>query len=158
MSKGESKESDGGWTSVEGDLFRLLGYNCRQLKLEKVSQGFFRSQSWIPISQSRTSQLYRTSQIQPHRIRTHRVNPLTTHSTPLPQEVVLKYARYCSAMTVERYFCMVSKVRKNDSTNLGRCRRLVLPTNMLPFIRDEVQSSYHQGCAREWEYNVRCLS
>ena len=47
VSKGESKESDGGWTSVEGDLFRLLGYNCRQ--------GFFRSQSWIPTAMSVTS-------------------------------------------------------------------------------------------------------
>jgi hypothetical protein len=32
---GESKENDGGWTSIEGDLFRRLGYDCRQLNLEK---------------------------------------------------------------------------------------------------------------------------
>jgi len=151
VSKGEPKES------VEGDLFRLLGYNCRQLKLEKVSQGFFRSQSWIPISQSRTSQLYRTSQIQPHRIQyehiasiRHAFNSSATRNRTQIRTILL-------AMTVQRYFCMVSKVRKNDSANLS-CQRLVLPTNMLPFMRDEVQSSYQQRCAREWEYNVRCLS
>jgi hypothetical protein len=27
--------------SIESDLFRLLGYDCRQLNFEKVTQGFF---------------------------------------------------------------------------------------------------------------------
>jgi hypothetical protein len=42
--KGEKVSHGGqGWTNVEGDLFWLLGYNCRRLKLEKVSKDSFRA-------------------------------------------------------------------------------------------------------------------
>jgi len=50
--------SQGGEPIVDrGDPFRLLGYDCRSLKLEKVRQRFFWGRFWIPVRKSRTKQL-----------------------------------------------------------------------------------------------------
>lgn len=56
-------------------------------KIGKSKQVFFRSQFWTP--SGRVAPLtYRTSQIQPHRMRTHSVNLLSTHSTSLCCNIV----------------------------------------------------------------------
>jgi hypothetical protein len=60
---------------------------------------------------------YQTSQIRMQSI--YRFVKESFNSS-LPYEVVLKYTQYCSAMAVDRRFCMISKGQKEDNTNPRR--------------------------------------
>lgn len=62
--------------------FGSLGYTCLQLKLEKVSQWFSETNS-VSMSAAASPNFTEHYKIQPHSIRTHGVNLLTTHSISL---------------------------------------------------------------------------
>jgi hypothetical protein len=86
---------------VDRGLFGLLGYDCRRLKLEKVSQGCFWGQFWIPVRKSRAKRLAEphlpsfanstSSYASTYRSVKHSFNSC------LPQDVVLEYTQYCTS-------------------------------------------------------------
>jgi hypothetical protein len=88
--------ADRGLNSAEGDLFGLLGVDCRRLKLEKVSQGFFRANSGflstIAARNDRLGHLPEPRNPTLSYTNTWRQSVKHSFSFSLPQEVVLKYA------------------------------------------------------------------
>ena len=98
-------------TRAEVDLFGLLGYDCRRLlsgpNFEPCSQRATRA-SHLPNLANSYASTYR-SVIEPF-------------NSSLLHGVVLKCTQYCSAVAVDRRFCIILKGQKED-IRLGQVLR-----------------------------------
>jgi hypothetical protein len=73
-----------------GDLFGLLGYDCRWLKLERIRQGFFWGRFWIPVRRAALNDLLNLANFNFNVCNIYRSIKHLFNSC-LPQDVVLKY-------------------------------------------------------------------